>query len=102
MRREHRKIQFFLVLVLITSIPVVSALFHCYSLSEADFLSIQLKFEAPDQINLSPVCKDKFKAFGSGGFNDLFFPDNNIFGQFPVISSSQISPLDLTTFILRC
>jgi hypothetical protein len=101
MKSGYKKIQMFLVLALVLSVPLYFAFICYYSLSEADFLSVQLKFEAPDQINLSTVAKDKLKGFGSSSFTHLFFPDNRIFEQLPIISL-QISPLDLTIFILRC
>jgi hypothetical protein len=101
MGRRHRKTQFFLALALVTLIPVVFAFFYYFSLSEADFISLELKLESPDQISLPIGSQDKFKAFGSSGFYHLHFLETNIFEQFPVISF-QISPLGLPTFILRC
>ena len=101
MARENGKIEVFLVLVLIVVISGFPAYSHYYSLSEADFFSIQFKLEASDQIDPSPVSKDQLKFFAPSSFNHLFFPEHNIFEKLPFISS-QASPIDLTAFILRC
>ncbi len=101
MRREHKRRRFFLILALIICIPVAFTFFHYYSLSIADFLSRELKIEARDQISLSTVADNKFKVFGLTGFNHLFFLDDKIFEQLPIVSS-QISLPELVTFILRC
>ena len=101
MAREYRKIKVFLVLVLVAVILGFPAYSHYYSLSEADFFSIQFKFEAPDQVDPSPVSKDQLKVFPPGTFNHLFFPEHDIFEKLPFIFC-QTFPIDLTTFILRC
>ena len=101
MRKGHKKVKFFLALTLVICIPVAFTFFHYYSLSIADFLSMELKFEARDQISLSTVADNKFKVFGLTGFNHLFFLDDKIFEQLPVISF-QISVPELITRILRC
>jgi hypothetical protein len=101
MAREYRKIKIFLVLIVIVVIPGFPAYSRYYSLSEADFLSIQFKFEAPDQIGPSRVSKDRLKVFPSSSFNHLFFPEHNIFEKLSFIFY-QTSLIDLTTFILRC
>lgn len=101
MRRGRKKVKLFIVLALVTCIPVAFTFSYYYSLSIADFLSFQLKLEAPDQINLPAASDDKLKVFGLTRFNYLFCLDNNTFEQLHVISF-QTSPLDLTAFILRC
>jgi len=101
MAREFTKIKVFLVLVLIVVILGFPAYSHYYSLSEADFFSIQFKFEDPDHINLPPVSKDQLKFFPPGSFNHSFFPEHNIFEKLPFIFC-QASLIDLTAFILRC
>ena len=101
MRKGHKKVRLSLVLALVICIPVVFTFFHYYSLSIADFLSKELKFEARDQISLSTVADNKLRVFGLTGFNYLFFLDNKVFEQLPVISF-QISVPEPITFILRC
>ena len=101
MAREFTKIKVFLVLVLIVVILGFPAYSHYYSLSEADFFSIQFKFEAPDQVDPSPVSKDQLEVFPQTRFNHLFFPEHNIFEKLPFIFC-QASLIDLTAFILRC
>jgi len=101
MRRKSKKIECVLALALVICIPVAFTFFHYYSLSIADFLSAQLKFEAHDQISLSSVSDDKFKTFGLTGLCHLFFLDNKIFVQLFVIPF-QMSVPTLSTFILRC
>jgi hypothetical protein len=101
MRKGHKKVKFSLALALVICIPAVFTFFNYYSLSIADFLSFQLKLEARDQISLPAVSDDKLKAFGLTCFNHLFFFDNNVFEQLPVISF-QIPIPEQTTFLLRC
>lgn len=101
MESRYKKIRIFLVLILSLSIPVCFTFIDYYSLSEADFLSTQLKLEARDQIDLLIGFQEKSKAFGLIGFNHSFLLHNNICGYLPVFSF-QTSPLDLITFVLRC
>ena len=100
MKNGYKKVQILLVLHLIFSISAYFAFVDCYALSGADFLSKQLKLEAPDQINLPTCSRDKVN-FGSTGFNHSVFLDDNISEQLP-FTSFQVSPLGLTTFFLRC
>jgi len=60
MGRRGKKTRFSIILALIVTTPVIFAFYRYYSLSIADFFYVRLKFEAPDQVNLSAVCKDKF------------------------------------------
>jgi hypothetical protein len=81
--------------------PVYFAFICYYSLSGADFLSAQLKLEAPDQIDLLVGLQEKSKAFGLSGFLIKLFPGTDLFSQvsrFCFLSSS----LDQETCILRC
>jgi hypothetical protein len=98
MKNGYKKVQILLVLSLIFSIPIYFAFIDCYALSGADFLSRQLKLEAPDQINLPTCSRDKVN-FGPTGFNHSVFVDADTSEQLSFISF-QVSPL--TTFFLRC
>jgi len=101
MTREHRKIRFFLVWVSIHLISGLYAYSHYCSLSEADFFSVQSKFEVPDQTGPLRFSKDEPEVFRQNSFNHLFFPDNNILKKLSIISL-EASPIDLTAFMLRC
>ncbi len=101
MRRGHETQRFLLILVLVICIPLAFTFFHYYSLSIADFLSRELKFEARDQISLSTVGDNKFKVFGLTGLNHLFFLDHKIFKQLHTPSLELAFP-EFVTFILRC
>lgn len=101
MKSGYREIEIILVLTLILSIPIYFTFIYYYSLSEADFLSEQLKLEAHDQMDLLPGIHEKSKASGLINFNHLFFLDDNIYRFLPVILF-QTFPLDLTPLILRC
>ena len=101
MKSRYRKIRIFLVLILSLSIPVCFTFIDYYSLSEADFLSAELKLEARDQIDLLIGFQEKLKLLGLIDFNDSFFLHNNTLKHLPVFSV-QTSPLDLIAPILRC
>ncbi len=101
MRSRYKIIRILLVLMLGLTIPACFTFIDYYGLSEADFLSTQLKLEARDQIDLLIGLQEKSKAFGLTGFNHSFFLHNDVFGDLPVFSF-QTSPLDLITFVLRC
>jgi len=101
MKNRFKEIRISLVLILSLSIPVCFTFVDYYSLSEADFLSAELKLEARDQIDLLIGLQEKSKAFGSIDFNHSFLLHNDIPGHLPVFSF-QTSPPDLVTFVLRC
>jgi len=101
MRSKYRRIRIFLVLILSLSIPLCFTFIDYYSLSEADFLSTQLKLEARDQIDLLIGLQEKSKAFGLTGFSHSFLLHNNNFRHL-LVFSFQTSSLDLITFVLRC
>jgi len=98
---RYKKIRIFLVLMLSLIIPVCLTFIDYYSLSEADFLSTQLKLEARDQLDLLIGLHEKLKAFGPIAFNHSFPLHNNIYRYLPVFLF-QASPPDLTIFVLRC
>ncbi len=97
---KHKKFPSLFALLLAISVPVFIALFHYYSLSDADFLSSDLKYEAIDQIEISSALYDKLKASGPNGLNTAVFQDENVLEQ--IVTPSVLTPLVLTNFILRC
>ena len=101
MKSGHKKARILLVLSLILTLTVYYTFIYYYSLSEADFLSDQLKLEARDQIDLQTAYKEESKASTSSGFNHLFFLDSNLCRPLPALSF-QISPHDPTNICLRC
>ncbi len=101
MRSRYKIIRILLVLMLGLTIPACFTFIDYYGLSEADFLSTQLKLEARDQIDLLIGFQEKSKVFGLTGFNHSFFLHNDMLGDLPAFSF-QISSLDLITFVLRC
>jgi len=101
MQSRYKKIRISLVLMLSLIIPVCFTFIDYYSLSEADFLSTQLKLEARDQIDLLIGLQEKSKTFGLTGLNHSFFLHDDMFGDLPVFSF-RTSPLDPITFVLRC
>jgi hypothetical protein len=101
MKRGYGKAGIVLVVTLLLSIPAFFTFTFYYSLSEADFLSKQLKLEPVDQIDLLTGGQEKSKALAPVNFNHLFFLDNNTYDSLPLISC-QASSFDLTSLILRC
>jgi hypothetical protein len=101
MKHRYEKTKIVLVLALFLSIPAYFTFTYYYSLSEADFLSEQLKLESVDQIELLTGVQEKSKALGPINFHHLFFLDTGIFEFFLVLSHQTFS-IDPTTLILRC
>jgi hypothetical protein len=101
MNRGYGKFGVVLVLTLLLSIPTYFAFTYYYSLSEADFLSKQLKWEPVDQIDLLTGGQEKSKTLAPVHFNHLLFLDSAICKFLPV-TSYQTFCIILTSSILRC
>ncbi len=74
--------------------------FHYYVLASADFISRDPKLEAFDQ-DLLGGSYDKFAIAGMTGSDYVLLPDPVDF-KHPLTLSSQTSPFDQRTSILRC
>ncbi len=98
---KRKATQIFLVIPIFLFILVSSTYGQYYTLASADFISLNLKFEAFDHDYLSAVDQSELKASTS----DVLFKDfqqaTYLFGL-PSHLSSQISSLDQKTSILRC
>jgi hypothetical protein len=101
MKCGYGKVGVVLVLTLLLSIPTYFAFTYYYSLSEADFLSEQLKLESRDQIELLTGVHEKSKALAPIRFNHLLFLDSCICRYLPVTSYHTFC-IALTSSILRC
>jgi hypothetical protein len=101
MNRTYGKAGLVLILALLLAIPAYFAFTYYYSLSEADFLSKQLKLEPVDQIELLAGGQEKSKALAPVHFTHLLFLDSGIC-ESPPAPSYHTSSIDPTTLVLRC
>ena len=101
MKRRSGKAGTVLIVALVLAIPAFFTFTYYYSLSEADFLSTQLKLEPRDQTELLPGIQEKSKALGAVHFGHLLFLDSDLSGHLPV-AFYQTSFTSLTIPVLRC
>ena len=81
MKSRYKRVRILVILALVFSVPAYFAFIGYYSLSVADFLSVQLKLEAADQIDLLVGFQEKSKAFILSSFLIKLFPGSDIFYQ---------------------
>jgi len=98
---KRRVIQTFLVIAISLFIPIVQTYLHYYVLSEADFLSSDLKFESPDQEILPIIKQNEYKIFLSSASSIIFLAEVILVEQFPHLSFTLCS-LEEKVVILRC
>jgi len=101
MKKRFRRTQIFLVITISFFILALPAYLRYTNLSEADFLSLDLSFESPDQDNVSSDCQNELKVPGPRAFSIIFFPEASLFEQSSHFFS-QAPSLDQKTFVLLC
>jgi len=101
MKRRYKRVRIFVILTLVFSVPAYFVFIGYYSLSVADFLSVQLKLEASDQIDLLVGFQEKSKAFVLSSFLIKLFPGSDIFCQISHLCFPS-SFFDQETLVLRC
>ena len=100
MTRRAKTIRICLATGIVFSLLLSPACFDYCALADADFISRDLKLEAFDQDLTAGSC-DKFKVAGIAGSDYVVFLDTIDFKHLPVLSS-QNSPFDQRTSVLRC
>ncbi len=98
-KRTTRKQAFSLFLIIL--ILYLFPFFQYYSLSQGDFFSQNLKFEASDTLSQFGAVPNKLKAFASNGYAYFFFRDDTILLDlhfFPLC----ISEPNFIPVVLRC
>ena len=98
---KRRVAQTFLVIAISLFIPIFQAYFHYYDLAEADFLSLNLSFESPDQ-EISLIIKQNEPKIFLSSPSCIIFGLKIIFAeQFPH-SPSILCSFDQKALVLRC
>ena len=98
---KRRDIRTFLVITVSLSIPIFQTYFHYYDLSEADFPSLDLSFESPDQEILPIIKQIELKIFLSSP-SPIILSQEIIHVEQYFHSSSILCFIDQETPILRC
>jgi hypothetical protein len=98
---KRRLIQIFLVIIISLFIPISLAYLNYYNLAKADFISLDLSFENPDQENLLLDQQNESKVFILSAFSILFPSGINLLKKFPPFFLTMCFS-DQKTFVLRC
>jgi hypothetical protein len=98
---EKKIIQVFFVVAISIFILVSQTYSHYYILTEADFLSPNLRFESPDQEILPITKQTETKIFTSGG-SPFLVPAQAVFAAPAYNFIFTLCSHDQETFVLRC
>jgi hypothetical protein len=98
---KRKIIHTFLVIAISLFIPIFQAYFHYYDLAEADFLSLDLSFESPDQEISLIIKQNESKIFPSSASCIIFRLEIILAEQFPH-SLFILCSFDQKASILRC
>jgi len=101
MKKRFKGIQILLVIAISFSILVSSTCCEYYTLAAADFMAVNLKFEAFDQDCLSAANQSELKSSSLGSLFQDFQLATLLFGL-PSHLPSRTRSLDQKTLVLRC
>lgn len=98
---KRRVIQTFLLIAISLFIPIFQAYFHYYDLAEADFLSLDLSFESPDQ-EISLIIKQNESKIFLSSASCIIFRLKIILAEQFLHSPFILCSFDQKALILRC